>query len=51
MYGLESAHLTETLKTKIDVMQRKVLRQILKISTTFAQMKMDGKEQTTMNTS
>ena len=39
MYGLESAHLTETLKEKIDMFQRKGLRQILKLPTTYGQMK------------
>ena len=39
MYGLESAHLTETLKEKIDIFQRKGLRQILKLPTTYGQMK------------
>ena len=38
MYGLESAHLTQTLKEKIDIFQRKGLRQILKIPTTYGQM-------------
>ena len=38
MYGLESAHLTETLKEKLDVFQRKGLRQIMKLPTTFGQM-------------
>ena len=48
MYGLESAHLTETLKEKIEVMQRKGLRQIMKIDTTFGQMQ-KGKERTNNN--
>ena len=38
MYGLESAHLTETLKEQIDVLQRKGLRQIMKMPTTYGQM-------------
>ena len=48
MYGLESAHLTETLKEKIEVMQRKGLRQIMKIDTTFGQMQ-KGRERTNNN--
>ena len=37
IYGLESAHLTETLKKKIDVFHRKGLRQIMKVLTTYGQ--------------
>jgi hypothetical protein len=39
MYGLESAHLTETLKLKINIFQRKGVRQIMKLPTTYGQMK------------
>ena len=48
IYGLESAHLTETLKKKIDVFHRKGLRQIMKVLTTFGQ-KENGMEPTNDN--
>ena len=35
IYGLESAHLTETHTNKIDVIHRKGLRQIMKVLTTY----------------
>ena len=37
MYGLESAQLNESVKRKLDTFQLKGLRQILKLTTTYAQ--------------
>ena len=38
MYGLESLQLNEDLKERLNIFQRKGLRQILKIKTTYGQM-------------
>ena len=42
MYGLESLQLNDSIINKIEIFQRKGIRQILKMKTTFGQMETGG---------